>query len=55
MDADRKKEIREKALEVSKGAERFQLIHATYAARGMIKEIVTDYYKKLILPTPKSG
>ena len=46
MDADRKKEIREKALEVSKGAERFQLIHATYAARGMIKEIVTDYYKK---------
>lgn len=45
MDGIRKKEIRDKAKEITTASEKFQLIHATYAARSMIKDMVMDYYK----------
>lgn len=46
MDGLRKKEIREKAEKITHESEKFQLIHATYAARSMIKGMVMEYYKK---------
>ena len=46
MDGLRKKAIREKAEELTKESEQYQLIHATYAARSMIKGLVMKYYKE---------
>ena len=46
MDGLRKKAIRDKAAKINKEAEQYQLIHATYAARFMIKGMVMDYYKE---------
>lgn len=45
MDGLRKKEIREKAEKITHESEKFQLIHATYAARSMIKGMVMDLGK----------
>lgn len=41
-----KKAILEKASEITHSSEQYQLIHATYAARSMIKGMVMNYYKK---------
>lgn len=46
MKAQRKTEISQKAQEVSRASEQFQLIHATYACQMLIKQIVMDDYKK---------
>ena len=46
MDGIRKQEIRNKAAEITKESEKYQLIHATYAARSMIKSMVMNYYKE---------
>lgn len=46
MNPDRERIILGKAEEITKKSEQFQLIHATYAARAMIKEIVKNYYKE---------
>lgn len=46
MDGLRKKEIRDRAEAITKGSEQFQLIHATYAARAMIKAMVVNFYKE---------
>ena len=46
MEGLRKQEIRTKAEEITKASERFQLIHATYAARTMIKSMVMKYYEE---------
>lgn len=45
MDGVRKKVIRDKVEELTKESEQYQLIHATYAARTMIKSLVMKYYK----------
>lgn len=46
MDRQRKRDILEKAKEVSMVSEKFQLSHATYACQTLIKEIVMDSFKK---------
>lgn len=46
MKEDRKKAILDKASEITHSSEQYQLIHATYAARSMIKGMVMNYYKK---------
>lgn len=46
MDNKRKEEIQQKAMEVSRKSEQFQLIHATYACQMLIKQIVMDDYVK---------
>ena len=45
MDGLRKKEIKDKACNITKVSEQYQLIHATYAARSMIKNMVMNHYK----------
>ena len=44
MDAVRKNEIRDIVGKVTKSSEKYQLIHATYAIRSMIKDMVVENY-----------
>lgn len=46
MDTARKKEIKNKAREVTSVSEQYQLIHATYACQTLIKQIVVDDFKE---------
>ena len=45
MNSLRKKEIRQKAKEVETVAERYQLIHATYACQSIIRDSITAHFK----------
>ncbi|MBQ9361202.1 MAG: ImmA/IrrE family metallo-endopeptidase [Lachnospiraceae bacterium] len=46
MDGVRKAEIREKAGQIEKESERYQMIHATYACQSLIRDSVSEYFTK---------
>lgn len=45
LNSTKRSEIRQKALDVTKASEKFQLSHATYACQAIIRDLVIDSFK----------
>lgn len=46
MKAERKKEIKERAKEINRVSEQYQLIHATHACQEVIQDSIQKYYEQ---------